>query len=43
VNGEKDGESMQSVNYMGLIGVLIKEIQEMKEKIKRLEDKLKME
>ena len=26
VNGEKDGENFQSVNYTGLIGILIKEI-----------------
>jgi len=32
VNGEKDGEEMQSVNYNGLIGILIKEIQELKRK-----------
>ena len=30
VEGEKDGENTQSVNYIGLIGVLIKEIQEIK-------------
>jgi hypothetical protein len=30
VDGEKDGEKTQSVNYIGLIGVLIKEIQELK-------------
>lgn len=30
VDGEKDGEHKQSVNYNGLIGVLIKEIQELK-------------
>ena len=37
VNGEKDGESLQSVNYTGLIGVLVKEIQILKEKVKKLE------
>jgi FtsZ-binding cell division protein ZapB len=30
VEGEKDGEKIQSVNYIGLIGVLVKEIQELK-------------
>ena len=30
VEGEKNGEQKQSVNYNGLIGVLIKEIQELK-------------
>ena len=39
VTGEKDGESNQSVNYNGLIGVLIKEIQDLKERVKILENK----
>ena len=39
VNGEKDGENLQSVNYTGLIGILIKEIQELKERVKKLEEK----
>ncbi len=39
VNGEKDGEHIQSVNYTGLIGILIKEIQELKERVKKLEEK----
>jgi hypothetical protein len=30
VNGEKDGAEMQSINYIGLIGILVKEIQELK-------------
>ena len=30
VNGEKDGEKMQSVNYMGLIAILTKELQSLK-------------
>jgi hypothetical protein len=35
VNGEKDGETMQSINYFGIIPILVKEIQELKkEKIK---------
>jgi len=33
VNGEKDGKNMQSVNYTGLIGLLVKEIKDLKEKI----------
>ena len=37
VNGEKDGEQMQSVNYIGLIAVLIKEIQVLKERVLNLE------
>jgi hypothetical protein len=39
VTGEKDGENLQSVNYTGLIGILIKEIQELKERVKKLEEK----
>ena len=38
VNGEKDGENFQSVNYTGLISILIKEIQELKERVKKLEN-----
>ena len=38
VNGEKDGENFQTVNYTGLIGILIKEIQELKERVKKLEN-----
>ena len=30
VNGEKDGKEMQTVNYTGLIPILIKEIQDLK-------------
>jgi hypothetical protein len=37
VNGEKDGENLQSVNYTGLIAILIKEIKELKERVKKLE------
>jgi hypothetical protein len=31
VEGEKDGEDYQSVNYTGLIAVLVKEIQQLKQ------------
>jgi hypothetical protein len=37
VTGEKDGEDMQSVNYTGLIPILIKEIQDLKARVKELE------
>lgn len=40
VNGEKDGNEFQSVNYNGLIGILIKEIKELKIKVKNLEEKI---
>ena len=39
VNGIKDGEPKQSVNYTGLIGILIKEIQELKKRVLVLEEK----
>ena len=34
VEGSKDGERIQTVNYIGLIAVLIKEVQELKKQIK---------
>jgi hypothetical protein len=37
VNGEKDGKDMQSICYMSLIGLLIKEVQELKSKMKEKE------
>lgn len=37
VNGETDGANMQSVNYMGLISILIKEIQVLKGRVAALE------
>jgi hypothetical protein len=39
VTGEKDGENLQSVNYNGIIGILIKEIQVLKERVNILEQK----
>jgi len=35
VNGEKDGSNLQSVNYIGIIGLLIKEIQILKQKLNK--------
>lgn len=43
VEGEKDGQEIQTVNYNGLIGVLIKEIQELKKKVDSLENKIRLE
>ena len=40
VNGVKDGEEMQSVNYIALIPILIKEIQELKKEIKSVKIEL---
>ena len=37
VTGEKDGENMQSINYIGLIPILVKEIQDLKKRIAQLE------
>jgi hypothetical protein len=37
VNGVKDGPETQSLNYNGLIGVLVKEIQDLKKRIAVLE------
>jgi hypothetical protein len=39
VDGEKDGEKTQSVNYIGIIGVLVNEIQSLKMRMKELEQK----
>ena len=39
VTGEKDGPVTQSVNYIGLIALLVKEIQELKQDIKILKMK----
>ena len=43
VNGEKDGENFQSVNYTGLIPILIKEIQDLKSRVSKLEKIEKIE
>jgi len=37
VTGEKDGEQLQTVNYIGLIGILVKEIQKLKTALKNVE------
>jgi hypothetical protein len=39
VDGEKDGEKMQSLNYIGLIAVLVKEVQELKKTVEILKNK----
>jgi hypothetical protein len=38
VSGEKDGPITQSINYIGLIGLLTKEIQELKKENKIIKD-----
>ena len=40
VIGEKDDEQLQNINYLGLIPILIKEIQELKKEIKILKTKI---
>ena len=40
VNGQKDGEIMQSVNYIGLIPLLIKEVKLLKKEMKVLKTNL---
>ena len=37
VSGEKDGENYQSVNYNGLIGLLLNEVQQLKKRVQELE------
>ena len=39
VTGEKDGEQTQTLNYIGLIAILTREIQELKKRIEILETK----
>jgi hypothetical protein len=40
VNGEKDGKDYQSVNYMGLVGLLVKEAQELKAQVADLQKRI---
>ena len=40
VEGEKDGKTMQSLNYNGFIALLVKEVQELKKEKKVLEERL---
>jgi len=42
VNGVKDGKEYQSVNYTGLIPLLIKEVQELKKELKVIKKKLEL-
>jgi len=38
VSGEKDGEDFQFVNYVGLMGILVNEIQNLKKEVKKLKE-----
>jgi len=40
VNGEKDGEKYQSLNYIGIIPILVKEIQDLKSEIQDLKSEV---
>ena len=40
VNGIKDGDNYQSVNYTGMIGLLIKEVQELKKTVVHLQNQI---
>jgi hypothetical protein len=40
VNGEKDGPDTQSINYIGLIPILINEMKNMKKEMKNLKERL---
>ena len=40
VNGVKDGAELQSINYIGLIPVLINEVKFLKKTVKDLQEKL---
>ena len=37
VTGEKDGKTQQSVNYNGIIGLLLNEVQQLKKRVQELE------
>jgi hypothetical protein len=39
VTGTKDGNDIQTLNYIGLIGVLVKEVKELKKEIQMLKEK----
>ena len=39
VHGEKDGEELQTLNYIGLIGVLVKEVKLLKLQVSELQNK----
>jgi thiamine kinase-like enzyme len=40
VTGEKDGQEFQTINYIGLIGILIKEVQELQKINSKYEEKI---
>jgi hypothetical protein len=42
VDGEKDGEKYQTVNYSGLIGLIVKELQDLKQENKMLKSRVEL-
>jgi hypothetical protein len=42
VYGEKDGENLQSINYNGVVGILVKETQDLKQEIKDLKEEIRV-
>ena len=40
MKGEKDGETMQTVNYLELIPLLVKEIQDLKKEVFSLKNEI---
>jgi len=38
VNGDKDGQQYQSINYNAIIPILVKEIQDLKQRVRQLEN-----
>jgi hypothetical protein len=38
VDGEKDGEKTQSLDYISIIGILVQEVKELNKRVKQLED-----
>jgi hypothetical protein len=40
VTGTKDGSDLQTLNYIGLIGLLVKEVKELKKEIQSLKEKI---
>ena len=42
VNGTKDNDTYQTINYMGLIALLIKETKELKQNVKELKERIKI-
>ena len=41
VTGNKNGKNIQTLNYIGIIGILVNEIQHLKKEIKYLKNKIK--